>query len=142
MPDSHNLGRFIEAQDKVFAAVRAELRVGSKRTHWMWFIFPQLAGLGSSPMARLYALSGIAEARAYLSHPVLGPRLQECTSLVNAVRGSTALVEILGSPDHLKFRSSMSLFARVAGGESVFGEALVRYFDGAPDPLTLELPGE
>jgi uncharacterized protein (DUF1810 family) len=141
MPDSHNLGRFTEAQDTVFAAVRAELRVGSKRTHWMWFIFPQLAGLGSSPMARLYALSGIAEARAYLTDPVLGPRLQECTRLVNAVHGSTAL-EIFGSPDHLKFRSSMTLFARVAGGESVFREALERYFDGAPDPLTLDLLGE
>jgi uncharacterized protein (DUF1810 family) len=141
MPDSHNLGRFVEAQDTVFAAVRAELRVGCKRTHWMWFIFPQLAGLGSSPMARLYALSGIAEARAYLSHPVLGPRLQECTGVVNAVPGSTAL-GIFGSPDHLKFRSSMTLFARVAGGENVFREALVRYFDGAPDPLTLELLGE
>jgi uncharacterized protein (DUF1810 family) len=141
MADSHNLGRFIEAQDRVFAAVRAELRVGSKRTHWMWFIFPQLAGLGSSPMAHLYALSGIAEARAYLKHPVLGPRLQECTNLVNAVRDSTAL-EIFGSPDHLKFRSSMTLFARAAGVGSVFNVALTRYFDGEPDPLTLSLLGE
>lgn len=141
MPDSHNLGRFTEAQDKVFAAVRAELRAGRKRTHWMWFIFPQLAGLGGSPMARLYALSGIAEARAYLAHPVLGPRLQECTRLVNAVHGSTAL-EIFASPDHLKFRSSMTLFARAAGVESVFNVALTKYFDGAPDPLTLSLLGK
>ena len=141
MPDSYNLGRFTEAQDRVLAAVRAELRLGRKRTHWMWFVFPQLAGLGSSPMAQLYALSGIAEARAYLAHPLLGPRLQECTSLVNAVRGSTAL-EVFGSPDHLKFRSSMTLFARAAGAASVFDVALTKYFDGEPDPLTLSLLGE
>ena len=140
MPDSYNLGRFTEAQDRVLAAVRAELHLGRKRTHWMWFIFPQLAGLGSSPMAQLYALSGIAEARAYLAHPLLGARLQECTSLVNAVRGSTAL-EVFGSPDHLKFRSCMTLFARTAGAGSVFNVALTRYFDGEPDPLTLSLLG-
>jgi uncharacterized protein (DUF1810 family) len=138
MPDPHNLRRFIVPQDAVFAAVREELRAGSKRTHWMWFIFPQLAGLGSSPTARLYALSGIAEARAYLTHAVLGPRLQECTELANAVCGRTAL-EIFGAPDHLKFRSSMTLFARAAGGGSVFREALARYFDGEPDLLTLQL---
>ena len=141
MPDSYNLGRFVEAQDRVLAAVRAELRVGSKRGHWMWFIFPQLTGLGSSPMAHLYALTGIPEARAYLAHPLLGSRLQECTSLVNAVRGSTA-PEIFGSPDNLKFRSCMTLFARTAPARSVFNVALARYFDGEPDPLTLSLLGE
>lgn len=140
-PDPFDLGRFATVQEHTYARVCAELAAGRKLTHWMWFIFPQLAGLGGSSMARLYALSGIAEARAYLAHPLLGPRLQECTRLVNAVHGSTAL-EIFGSPDHLKFRSSMTLFARAAGGESVFSEALAGYFDGAPDPLTLSLLGE
>jgi len=135
---AHNLQRFLEAQNCVYQEVLAELTAGSKRTHWMWFIFPQLAGLGSSPTARFYALSGIAEARAYLTHAVLGPRLQECTELANAVRGRTAR-EIFGAPDHLKFRSSMTLFAHTAGAESVFREALARYFDGEPDPLTLQL---
>ena len=140
-PDPSELGRFVAAQDDKYARVCAELAAGRKLTHWMWFIFPQLAGLGSSPMAQLYALSGIAEARAYRAHPLLGPRLQECTSLVNAVRGSTAL-EVFGSPDHLKFRSSMTLFARAAGAGSVFDVALTKYFDGEPDPLTLSLLGE
>jgi uncharacterized protein (DUF1810 family) len=135
---AHNLQRFLEAQNCVYQEVLAELTAGSKQTHWMWFIFPQLAGLGSSPTARLYALSGIADARDYLAHAVLGPRLRECTELANAVSGRTAR-EVFGAPDDLKFRSSMTLFAFAAGGESVFREALVRYFDGEPDPLTLQL---
>ena len=141
MTAAHNLQRFVEAQNCVYEEVLAELTAGCKQTHWMWFIFPQLAGLGSSPTARLYALSGIAEARTYLTHAVLGPRLQECTDLANAVCGRTAL-EIFGTPDHLKFRSSMTLFARAAGGESLFREALARYFDGEPDPMTLSLLGK
>lgn len=137
-PDPFDLGRFVVAQDRVYAQVCAELGAGRKQTHWMWFIFPQLEGLGSSPTARRYALSGSEQTRAYLGHGTLGPRLRECTSLVNAVRGSTAL-QIFGVPDDLKFRSSMTLFALGCDGESVFREALSRYFDGAPDPLTLQL---
>jgi uncharacterized protein (DUF1810 family) len=136
-PDPFDLGRFVAAQDRAYAQVCAELAAGRKQTHWMWFIFPQLEGLGSSPTARRYALTGTAETRAYLNHGTLGPRLRECTRLVNAVRGSTAL-QIFGAPDDLKFRSSMTLFA-LAADESVFREALSRYFDGEPDPLTLQL---
>ncbi|GAC1458327.1 MAG: DUF1810 domain-containing protein [Steroidobacteraceae bacterium] len=137
-PDPFDLGRFVAAQEREYPQVCAELAAGRKRTHWMWFIFPQLAGLGSSPMARRYALGGTSEARAYLGHGVLGPRLRECTSLVNGVRGCTAL-QIFGAPDDVKFRSCMTLFALAAGGESAFHEALARYFDGEPDPLTLRL---
>ena len=104
----------------------------------MWFVFPQIAGLGSSPTARAYALSGLDEARAYLAHPVLGPRLQECAELVVAVQGRTA-AEIFGYPDDLKLRSSMTLFDRAAEGTPVFAEVLERYFDGEPDPRTVDL---
>jgi uncharacterized protein (DUF1810 family) len=140
--DPFRLARFLEAQGRVYAQVRAELIAGRKRSHWMWFIFPQLAGLGSSPTARYYAIGSLREARAYLTHPALGPRLRECTQLVLAVEGRT-VAEIFGYPDDLKFRSSMTLFAR-AGEESrpedrTFGEALGRCFAGAPDPLTVSL---
>ncbi len=130
--------RFVSAQDPVLAAVRRELASGCKRSHWMWFVFPQLAGLGHSDMARRYAIGSLAEARAYLAHPVLGARLAGCAALVNAVEGRTVR-EILGSPDDLKFRSSMTLFAEAGPGTAVFGAALRRYFDGVPDPATMRL---
>jgi len=150
--DPLNLARFVTAQEPVIARVRAELASGRKRSHWMWFVFPQLRGLGSSPTAHHYALASLDEARAYLRHPLLGQRLRECTQLVNAVQGRT-IEEIFGYPDHLKFRSCMTLFAYAAlerappgtptppapadGG--VFGAALGRYFAGEEDPLTRQL---
>ena len=135
MADPFNLQRFVDAQAGVYEAALAELAAGRKRTHWMWFVFPQLVGLGSSPMAQAYAISGLEEARAYLAHPVLGPRLLACTNAVNAVEGRSAH-EIFGSPDDLKFRSSMTLFARAAPEEPAFRAALGKYFDGAEDPRT------
>ena len=142
-PDPHDLERFVAAQNPVWDQVRAELRRGRKSSHWMWSVFPQLAGLGSSPTARAYALSGLDEARAYLAHPVLGPRLREAAQLAVAVPGRTAS-EVFGYPDDLKLRSSMTLFARAApdapaSGNSVFTEVLDRYFGGDPDPRTVDL---
>ena len=130
--------RFVQAQDPVLVAVRSELTAGRKRSHWMWFVFPQLAGLGHSDMARRYAIASLAEARAYLAHPVLGARLAECAALVNAVEGRSAR-EILGSPDDLKFRSSMTLFAEAGPSAAVFAASLRRYFDGVADPATMLL---
>ena len=137
MPDPFNLNRFIKAQDPVYARVSSELRTGRKTSHWMWFVFPQVKGLGFSPMAMKFAITSLDEARAYLDHPVLGPRLVECTRLVCEVKGKT-IHEIFGSPDDMKFRSCMTLFSRAADGPGVFGEALKRFFDGEPDTLTLE----
>jgi uncharacterized protein (DUF1810 family) len=134
--DPFNLQRFLDAQAPVFSHVLAELREGRKRTHWMWFIFPQIAGLGSSDMARHFAISGRAEALAYLAHPTLGPRLRECTELVNQIP-NRAIADIFGYPDDLKFRSSITLFAAVAPGEAAFRAALDQYFAGQPDPATL-----
>lgn len=125
----------MEAQDGCYAAVLAELRAGRKRTHWMWFIFPQLRALGRSETAQRFGLADLDEARAYAEHEVLGPRLRECVGLANAVSGRTAR-EIFGTPDDLKFRSCLTLFLR-ATGEPAFREALQRYYDGAEDPLTL-----
>jgi len=139
-PDPFHLHRFVDAQARVFERVLAELRDGRKRSHWMWFIFPQIAGLGFSDMARRFAISGRAEALAYLAHPTLGPRLRECTDLVNQVSGRTP-DEIFGYPDDLKFRSSVTLFAAVAPAEPVFRTALDKYFSGEPDPATLKLLG-
>lgn len=136
MTDIYDLGRFVAAQEGVYPRALAELRAGDKRSHWMWFIFPQIAGLGASPMARRYAIGSLAEAEAYAAHPVLGARLRACTAAVNAVAGRSAHA-IFGAPDDLKFRSSMTLFARAAPGEPLFADALARYFDGAPDPRTL-----
>jgi len=136
--DPHNLQRFVEAQEPVIEDVKSELRSGRKRTHWMWYVFPQLKGLGSSRLSRRYAISSRAEADAYLAHPVLGPRLRECTALVNGVEGRSA-TEIFGSPDDLKFRSSMTLFDAVADDPTPFETALERYYGGEPDPKTLEL---
>ena len=129
--------RFLEAQEPVYAQVCAELRAGRKTSHWMWFIFPQIAGLGASAMARTFAIASLEEARAYLRHPVLGPRLEECCRLVNRIEGRT-IGEIFGYPDDLKFRSSMTLFAHAADDNTVFQEALDKYFGGEFDPLTLE----
>jgi len=137
--DPYNLERFPAAQDGVYARVRAELAAGEKRSHWMWFIFPQLKGLGSSATARNFALASLDEARAYLAHPLLGARLRECTRLVNDLRNRT-VEEIFGYPDHMKFHSSMTLFARAATSEadrSLFREALARYFGDVEDPLTV-----
>jgi uncharacterized protein (DUF1810 family) len=136
--DPHNLQRFVDAQAPVIEQVLAELRAGRKRTHWMWFIFPQIAGLGSSPMAQRYAISGRNEAEAYLQHAILGPRLTQCTRLVNDVPNRT-IDEIFGFPDDLKFRSSITLFSAVAPTEEVFRAALDKYFAGQPDSATLAL---
>jgi uncharacterized protein (DUF1810 family) len=135
--DPYNLRRFVDAQDPVYERVCAELRDGRKRTHWMWFVFPQIQGLGESAMAQHYAISSLAEARAYLSHAILGKRLRECTKLVNLVEGHP-IRHIFGYPDYLKFRSSMTLFAHAAEDNEVFVGALDRYFDGECDPVTLQ----
>ena len=134
--DPFHLKRFVDAQTPVYTHVLAELRDGRKRTHWMWFIFPQIAGLGSSDIARHFAISGRAEALAYLAHRTLGPRLRECTELVNQVPHRT-IGDIFGYPDDLKFRSSITLFAAVAPSETVFRAALDKYFAGESDPATL-----
>jgi uncharacterized protein (DUF1810 family) len=136
MPSDSDLARFVEAQDPVYDDVRAELQAGRKTTHWMWFVFPQLRGLGRSATARYFGIDSAAETAAYLQHPVLGARLRECVELVLSVTGRTAL-EIFGATDAMKFRSSMTLFAAVASGEPLFQRALDRYFDGEPDPLTM-----
>jgi uncharacterized protein (DUF1810 family) len=138
MSDPYNLQRFLSAQAPVIEQVRAELRAGEKRGHWMWFVFPQIAGLGHSDMARRYAIASLDEARAYAAHEILGPRLIECAALVVAVEGRS-IGEIFGSPDDLKFHSSMTLFARAAPQEPVFREALQRYFGGVEDRATVEL---
>jgi uncharacterized protein (DUF1810 family) len=133
-----DLDRFVTAQDHVFDRVLEELAAERKRTHWMWFIFPQLAGLGRSDTARFYAIAGLDEARRYLAHPLLGPRLVRCTELVVAVEGRTAH-DIFGSPDDLKFRSSMTLFMQPAGAPAIFAAALDKYFAAEPDQVTLAL---
>jgi uncharacterized protein (DUF1810 family) len=138
MDDPFDLQRFVEAQDGVHERALAELKHGRKASHWMWFVFPQLAGLGSSPTAQRYALRSLDEARAYLAHPELGQRLREVTAAVNAVEGRTAHA-IFGSPDDFKFRSSMTLFQAAAPQEPVFAAALAKYFDGEPDPKSLAL---
>jgi len=135
---AHDLDRFVAAQDRVFEQVRRELRDGRKRSHWMWFVFPQLSGLGHSAMAQRYAIGSLGEATAYLEHPVLGPRLIECAELVNEVAGRS-IGDIFGSPDDLKFHSCMTLFASVADAPAVFDEALAKYFGGAPDRQTTRL---
>ncbi len=141
MSGEFDLARFIRAQEPVWPDVCRQIRGGQKTTHWMWFVFPQIEGLGHSDMARRYAVRSIAEARAYLSHPILGPRLREATGLVNAVTGRSAQ-QIFGSPDDIKFRSSLTLFARAQPGEAVFETALAKYFGSQPDERTLQLVGE
>ena len=137
---TYNLDRFVAAQAPVYRQVLAELAAGRKQTHWMWFVFPQIAGLGTSATARTYAISGIEEARTYLAHPVLGPRLRACTSLVTGC-GSSDARAIFGTPDDLKFRSSLTLFSVVAGTEPCFADALALFFGGEGDGLTLDRLG-
>lgn len=137
MNDIYNLQRFVEAQRTEFEDARFELKKGSKMGHWMWFIFPQIKGLGSSQMAETFAISCREEAEEYLKHPVLGPRLIECTQLVNAVEGRSAK-QIFGHPDYLKFRSSMTLFALVTSDNPIFQNALQKYFGGEHDQSTKE----
>ena len=132
-----DLQRFVDAQDRVYATVVDELRTGRKRSHWIWFVFPQIAGLGSSSTAARYAISGLDEARAYLHHDLLGPRLRECAQLVNAIR-DRSIGQIFGSPDDMKVRSSMTLFARATDDNRVFVDVLDRYYDGEEDPLTVQ----
>ncbi|WP_087501152.1 DUF1810 domain-containing protein [Pseudomonas sp. SID14000] len=133
-----DLERFVEAQNRVYDQVMQELQAGRKRSHWMWYVFPQLDGLGHSAMAERYALAGIDEARAYLAHPLLGPRLEACvTALLQ--HGDKSAREILGSPDHLKLRSCLTLFARAAPDNPLFQFALVQFYDGEPDALTLAM---
>ncbi|QOV90341.1 DUF1810 domain-containing protein [Humisphaera borealis] len=136
-----DLSRFIEAQEPIYADALAEIRAGRKRSHWMWFIFPQIAGLGTSQTSRHFAIKGWAEAEAYLEHPLLGPRLDECSRAALDVEGKSAN-EIFGSPDDMKLRSSATLFAAVSGLDSVFGRLLERFFEGEPDPTTLRLLDE
>ena len=138
MSDPYNLQRFVDAQQDVFETVCAELTAGRKRTHWMWFIFPQLKDLGHSPTAQFYGISGTQEAQAYLQHPLLGQRLRHCTQLLLALQGRS-IHEILGSPDDLKFRSSMTLFAHVTDDNEVFANAVARYYGGKFDDRTLAL---
>ena len=138
MEADFDLERFVQAQAPVYATVLKELRSGHKRTHWMWFIFPQLGGLGSSEMAQRYAIRSGDEAAAYLAHPVLGARLRECATIVGSLDGRSA-EEIFGHPDELKFRSSMTLFSLAGPDEPAFGAALQKYFAGSRDRRTLEL---
>jgi uncharacterized protein (DUF1810 family) len=137
MTDPFELQRFIDAQEPVYAQVMSELRSGRKRSHWMWFVFPQIAGLGHSAMARRYAIASRDEAVAYLAHPILGPRLRECTQIVCGIQGRS-IEQILGSPDDIKFRSSMTLFEAVSG-DPVFRNALDRFYAGASDSATLSI---
>ncbi len=137
-PDAFNLQRFLQAQEQAYAPALAELMAGRKRTHWIWYIFPQLQGLGYSVMSQRYAIGGLAEARAYLVHPVLGPRLLECVRAMLAHTGSDA-VDILGGIDAVKFRSCLTLFAVAKREEAVFDAALRQFFSGQPDPRTLAL---
>jgi uncharacterized protein (DUF1810 family) len=137
LQDPFHLDRFVAAQEPVIDRVRDELRRGRKTSHWMWFVFPQIAGLGMSAMSQRFAIASLDEARAYLAHPVLGPRLSECVGLVLAVEGKSAH-DIFGSPDDMKLRSSLTLFAEVAA-DDVFGKALDKYYGGRRDEATLEL---
>lgn len=136
--DPHGLTRFVEAQEGVYEQALAEIRAGRKRSHWMWYVFPQVKGLGSSPTSIQYAIGGDAEARAYLAHPVLGARLIECAEAALQIEGRSAL-QIFGSPDDLKLRSSATLFASVSAEGSVFQRLIDKYFDGTSDVRTIEL---
>jgi uncharacterized protein (DUF1810 family) len=137
MGDRLNLNRFVEAQNPIYERVCSELRQGRKTSHWMWFVFPQIAGLGVSEMSRRFSISSLTEARGYLDHPILGPRLEECSRLVCAIEGKT-IRDILGFPDDMKFRSCMTLFSCAAERPGIFEKALEKYFSGEPDALTLE----
>jgi uncharacterized protein (DUF1810 family) len=136
LSDPFELRRFVDAQQPVYQKVVSELRGGHKRSHWIWFIFPQIAGLGHSPISQYYAIQSLDEARSYLAHPVLGPRLIECTQILLDLRDGS-ISEILGSPDDLKFRSSMTLFSQASNDGDSFRAALTKYFEGKPDSSTL-----
>ena len=138
--DPFDLARFLQAQKNTYARALAELRAGRKTSHWMWYVFPQIDGLGRSPTARHYAIRSLAEARAYLGHPVLGARLRECTTAMLGLQGLTAH-EILGDPDDLKFRSSMTLFEHAAEDKDLFARAIDTYFAGRRDGMTLMILG-
>ncbi len=138
MNDDYNLHRFLTAQTPVYDTVLAELRAGRKSSHWIWFIFPQIAGLGHSVLAQQFAIGSIDEAKTYLQHPTLGPRLRTCTQLVLDVNGRSA-EEIFGYLDYLKFRSCMTLFLTAATDNTLFKNALLTYFDGQPNQLTLDI---
>ena len=138
MKDTYHLRRFIDAQDRVFEHVVQELTEGQKRGHWMWYIFPQIQGLGHSPTAQRFAISSREEAVAYLQHRILGTRLRQCTHLVNRIEGRR-IKEIFYHPDHLKFRSSMTLFMAASTENEIFKEGLDKYFAGQPDNLTLDI---
>jgi uncharacterized protein (DUF1810 family) len=136
--DAYNFQRFLDAQTPVYDTVLEELRAGRKSSHWIWFIFPQITGLGHSAMAQQFAIASLDEAKAYLQHPVLGQRLRECTQLVLNVEGRSA-EEIFSYPDNLKFRSCMTLFSTATTDNSIFKDALLKYFDGKPDQLTMNV---
>lgn len=138
--DRYDLGRFVEAQREVYIQVLTELRLGRKQSHWMWYVFPQIEGLGSSPMAQRYAISSLDEAKLYIAHPVLGDRLLECTRLVTAARAQS-IDDVLGYPDNLKFHSSMTLFAHASNHHDVFESALRKYFRSEYDRLTMKRLG-
>ncbi|MFL9903881.1 DUF1810 domain-containing protein [Paraburkholderia fungorum] len=137
MDDPYDFQRFVDAQEPVYAQVCEELRGGRKRSHWMWFVFPQIQGLGTSAMAQRFAISTLAEAEAYLRHPILGQRLRGATRLVNLVK-DRSIEEIFGYPDDLKFKSSLTLFARATSDNEIFMEALRKYFGGEVDSRTLQ----
>jgi uncharacterized protein (DUF1810 family) len=139
--DPFDLQRFVDAQSRNYDQALAEIRAGHKESHWMWYVFPQIAGLGSSPTSRRYAIRGRDEAAAYLAHPVLGPRLVACCDALLALAPGTPAEHVLGWPDHLKLRSSVTLFAQVSPPGSVFERVLERYFAGEPDAQTLQLLG-
>ena len=136
--DPHNLQRFMSAQESVIDIVIQELKTGDKQTHWMWFVFPQIQGLGRSEIAKHYGISSTEEALAYLSHPVLGTRLKQCVGILADLSDRSA-EQVFGSTDAMKFRSSMSLFALVSSGENIFEEVLRKYYDGSPDQKTLDI---
>ena len=138
MDDRFNLRRFVDAQARVYEEVRRELQAGRKESHWMWFVFPQIAGLGQSPTSIRFAIASLEEARAYLAHPILGPRLRECAKLTLDAEGRTAR-QIFGPIDEVKFRSSMTLFMTAAPDEPLFSRCLEKYFGGRPDRATLEI---
>ena len=138
--DPHDLARFVQAQEGDYQRALSEVRAGRKRSHWMWYIFPQYDGLGFSPTSRRYSIKSVAEAQAYLAHPVLGPRLTECAEAALRVEGRSAL-EVFGSPDDMKLRSCATLFAHVSPAGSVFERLLSKYFDGERDDRTLRLIG-
>ena len=139
--DPYDLNRFISAQEGIYERALAELRDGLKRSHWMWYIFPQIEGLGHSPTTRLYSIKSLEEARQYLAHPVLGTRLRSCSEAVLAVQGRSAS-DIFGHPDDWKLQSSMTLFELVSGPGSAFDRVLDRYYQGKRDPRTLQIVGK